>query len=133
MNRILLLIALLNITLFADFKSVGIEEFEKLQAKGLPIIDIRTSEEWEDTGIIEGAYTITFFNEQEQPLLADWFFKLGHLIHDKSEPFIIYCAHSSRSQTLGEGLLNMGFENVYELKDGIKNGWINKGKKIVKK
>jgi rhodanese-related sulfurtransferase len=132
MKKKLLLIALLSKVLFADFKTIGIEAFEKLQAQGLPVIDIRTAQEWKDTGIIEGAHKITFFNEQGQPLLADWFFQFGHLVKNKQEPFIIYCAHASRSKALGEGLKNMGFENVYELQDGIENGWIKKGKKTVK-
>ena len=133
MKKILLLLNIFTITLFADFKTIDIETFEKLQVQGLPVIDIRTPQEWEDTGIIKGAHTITFFNEQGQPLLINWFFQIGHLLKDKNEPFIIYCAHASRSKILGKGLIDMGFKNIYELKDGIENGWINKGKKTVKK
>ena len=133
MNKILLTIALLTVTLFAEFKTIDVTELEKLQKEGLPVIDIRTAQEWKDTGIIEGAYKITFFSEKGQPLLADWFFEVGHLIKDKKEPFIIYCAHASRTKALGEGLVSMGFENVYELKGGIENGWIKAGKKTVEK
>ena len=132
MKKILLTIAILSAGLFADFKTIGVEEFEKLKAEGLPVIDIRTAGEWKDTGIIEGSHKITFFSEQGQALLADWFFEVGHLVKDKKEPFIIYCAHASRTQSLGQGLIQMGFENVYELKDGIENGWIKAGKKTVK-
>jgi len=132
MTRILLALALLSVTLFAEFKTVDATEFEKLQKEGLVVIDIRTEQEWKDTGIIEGSHKITFFSEQGQPLLADWFFEVGHLVKDKKEPFIIYCAHASRTKALGEGLMNMGFENVYELKGGIENGWIKVGKKTVK-
>jgi len=133
MNKILLTIALLTVTLFAEFRTIDVTELEKLQKEGLPVIDIRTAQEWKDTGIIEGAYKITFFSEKGQPLLADWFFEVGHLIKDKKEPFIIYCAHASRTKALGEGLVSMGFENVYELKGGIENGWIKAGKKTVEK
>ena len=132
MKKILLTLAILSVSLFADFKTIDVAEFEKLQKEGLPVIDIRTEQEWKDTGIIEGASKITFFNDKGQPLLADWFFEVGHLLKDKKTPFIIYCAHASRSKSLGEGLVNMGFENVYELKDGIENGWIKAGKKTIK-
>jgi rhodanese-related sulfurtransferase len=132
MKKLLVIITLLNVLLFADFKTVEADELVKLQKEGLPVIDIRTAQEWKDTGIIEGAKKITFFSEQGQPLLADWFFEVGHLIKDKKTPFIIYCAHASRTQALGEGLLQMGFENVYQLKGGIENGWIKFGKKTVK-
>jgi len=132
MTKILTTLAILTLSLFADFKTIDSAEVEKLQKEGLPVIDIRTEQEWKDTGIIEGAHKITFFSEKGQPLLADWFFEVGHLLKDKKTPFIIYCAHASRSKALGEGLMNMGFENVYELKDGIENGWIKAGKKTVK-
>jgi len=132
MKKILLIVTILMVNLLADFKSIEVKEFEKLKADGVPIIDIRTKQEWKDTGIIEGSHKITFFSEQGQPLLADWFFEVGHLIKDKKAPLIIYCAHANRSKSLGEGLIQMGFENVYELKGGIENGWIKLGKKIVK-
>jgi len=132
MKKILLTLAILSLSLFADFKTIDVAELEKLQKEGVPVIDIRTPQEWKDTGIIEGAHKITFFNERGQPLIADWFFEVGHLVKDKKEPLIIYCAHASRTQSLGEGLVSMGFENVYQLKGGIENGWIKAGKKTVK-
>ena len=132
MKKIILTLAILSVSLFAEFKTIDVPEFEKLQKDGLVVIDIRTAPEWKETGIIEGAKKITFFSEKGQPLLADWFFEVGHLIKDKKTPFIIYCAHASRSKALGEGLDSMGFEHVYELKGGIENGWIKAGKKTVK-
>jgi len=133
MIKILLTVLILSVTLFANFKTIDVAEFEKLQKKGVPVIDIRTEGEWRATGIIEGSHKITFFNEQGQPLLSDWFFEVGHLVKDKKEPIILYCAHANRSKVLAEGLVSMGFETVYELKGGIENGWIKAGKKTVEK
>ena len=132
MKKILLTLAILSMSLFADFKTIDVAEFEKLQKDGTPVIDIRTPQEWNATGIIEGAHKITFFNEKGQPLIADWFFEVGHLVKDKKEPILLYCAHANRSKALAEGLISMGFENIYELKGGIENGWIKAGKKTVK-
>jgi len=133
MKKIILATLLLSMSLFAELKTIEVKEFKKLQKEGLPVIDIRTEGEWNTTGIIEGANKITFFSEKGEPLLADWFFEVGHLVKDKKTPFIIYCAHASRTQALGEGLTQMGFENVYQLKGGIENGWIKAGEKTVKK
>jgi len=132
MKKLLLLTILLNVTLFASFKTVDATEFAKLQAKGYPVIDIRTPEEWKQTGIIKGAHKMMFFTPNGQPDLADWFFKLGHLVKTKKEPILLYCAHANRSKSLAEGLSQMGFEHVYELKGGIENGWMKAGKKTVK-
>jgi rhodanese-related sulfurtransferase len=132
MKNIFLVLVMLSVSVFAEFKTLNLSEFEKMKAKGVPVIDIRTPMEWKTTGIIDGAHKVTFFNERGEPLLADWFFEVGHLIKDKKEPIILYCAHANRSKSLGKGMSQMGFENVYELEGGIENGWIKKGKKTVK-
>ena len=132
MKKFLLIAGLLTATLFAEFKTIDAAELEKLQAKGTPVIDIRTPGEWTQTGIIKDAHKMMFFSPEGQPDLAGWFFEIGHLVKNKKEPLIIYCAHANRTKSLAEGLTQMGFENVYELKGGIENGWIKKGKKTVK-
>jgi len=132
MKKIVWLLGALSISLMAGFKSIGVAELEKLQAKGVPVIDIRTPGEWKQTGIIKGAHKMMFFTPKGEAAIAEWFFDLGHLIKDKSQPFIIYCAHASRTKSLGKGLEKMGYTEVYELEGGIENGWIKAGKKTVK-
>jgi len=132
MKTIVWIAALMSVSLFAEFKTVDADEFVKLQTKGYPVIDIRTPDEWKQTGIIKGAHKMMFFTPTGEPDLAGWFFKLGHLVKDKKQPILIYCAHANRTKALGEGLDQMGFKNVYELKGGIENGWIKFGKKTVK-
>jgi len=101
------------VSLFAEFKTVDADTFAKLQAKGYPVIDIRTPMEWKQTGIIKGAHKMMFFMPNGQPDLANWFFELGHLVKSRKDPILIYCAH-------------------YELEGGIENGWIKLGRKTVK-
>ena len=132
MKKLAIVLLLMSATLFAGFKTINTATFEKMQAKGVPVIDIRTPMEWKETGIIKGAHKMMFFTPNGEADLAEWFYNLGRLIKDKKEPFIIYCAHANRTKVLGEGLAQMGFKNVYELKDGIENGWIKLGKKTVK-
>ena len=132
MKKILLILGVLSVSLWADLKTVGADEFLKLQTQGAPVIDIRTPGEWKQTGIIKGAHKMMFFSPNGQPDLAGWFFELGQLVKDKKSPILIYCAHANRTQSLGQGLTQMGFENVYELKGGIENGWLKSGKKTVK-
>jgi len=132
MKKLLLISALLSTALFAEFKTIGVEELEKMQAKGVPVIDIRTPGEWKQTGIIKGAHKMMFFTPKGKADLANWFFDLGHLVKDRKESFIIYCAHANRTKALGQGLEQMGFKHVYELQGGIENGWIKAGKPTVK-
>jgi len=132
MKKLLLLTALLTTTIFAEFKSITPAELEKMQSQGVPVIDIRTPMEWKQTGIIKGAHKMMFFTPNGQPDLANWFYDLGRMIKDRNQPFIIYCAHANRTKALGQGLEQMGFTHVYELKGGIENGWIKAGKPTVK-
>ena len=133
MKKIILIIALLVSSILAEFKGITPKELLSMQAKGIPVIDIRTKQEWKDRGIIKGAKLMTFFNKRGEPLIAEFMFKLGSLVKSKDKPFIIYCAHANRSKTLGKWLSGtMGFKHVYELKGGIEYGWINKGKKVEK-
>lgn len=132
MKKIVLIMSLLSISLFAEYKSIEMAEVQKMQKEGVPVIDIRTEMEWKDFGVIEGATLETFFNERGQPLLSDFFYTLGTLVKDKSQPFILYCAHANRTEVLAEGLVQMGFEKVYDLKGGIEDGWIKKGGAVQK-
>ena len=49
---------------FADSQKVSTGHLKNLISEGVPLIDIRTPGEWSETGIIEGSYQITFFNEK---------------------------------------------------------------------
>jgi len=132
MKKIVLVLGLLSVSLFAEFKTISAEELLVLQKRGVPVIDIRTPGEWRQTGIIKGAHKMMFFTPRGEADLTNWFFELGHLVKNRKEPFIIYCAHANRTKSLGKGLEKMGFTQVYELQGGIENGWIKAGKKTVK-
>ena len=117
----------------ADFSAIDNVTLEKMQRKGTPIIDIRTPQEWKETGIIKGSHKMMFFSERGEPDIANFMFNLGRLMKDKTKPVILYCAHANRSKDVGEWMSkNLGFKNVYELKGGIENGWIKAKKKVVK-
>ena len=132
MKKILLGLAALTLAASAQFSAIDNDTLVKMQSEGVPVIDIRTPGEWKNTGIIKGAHKMMFFDEKGGADVANWFFELGHLIKDKKQPFIIYCAHANRTKSLGRGLDQMGFEHVYELKDGIENGWLKAGKPVEK-
>jgi len=125
--------AALSISAMAKFTTIDNATLEKMEAQGIPVIDIRTPGEWKTTGIIKGAHKMMFFDEKGRPDMGNWFFELGHLVKDKEQPFVIYCAHANRSKTLGEYLdKQLGFQKVFELKGGIEHGWIPAGKATVK-
>ena len=96
MKKTILIIALLVSSILAEFKGITPKELLSMQAKGIPVIDIRTKQEWKDRGIIKGAKLITFFNEKGEPLIPEFMFKLGNLIKNLSSTEY----HSHRSQRM---------------------------------
>jgi rhodanese-related sulfurtransferase len=127
----LLIVLLLSYTLFAKFSSITAEQLITMQKQGVPVIDIRTPQEWKARGIIPNAHPIMFFTPKGSADVPNFMFSLGSLIKTKDKPFIIYCAHANRTKRLGKWLDSLGFKRVYELQGGIENGWIKKGFKTV--
>lgn len=117
---------------FGPFKSLSTEEFLEKKEEGYAIIDIRRADEWEEFGTIEGSHKITFFDAVGRYNLDKFLEVFTKVVKDKEQPFILVCAHASRSKSLGELMgLNLKYKNVYELDGGINWGWLDKGFKTV--
>ena len=103
-------------------------EFIELQKDGYIVIDIRREEEWIETGIIEGAETITAFTESGQ-LHKDFQEKFFSLAKGPETPILLYCRTGNRTEMLGNALIDqVGLKNVYHLTDGIIE-WKKSGNK----
>lgn len=103
-------------------------EFIELQKDGYIVIDIRREEEWIETGIIEGAQTITAFTESGQ-LHKDFQEKFFSLAKGPETPILLYCRTGNRTEMLGNALIDqVGLKNVYHLTDGIVE-WKKSGNK----
>jgi rhodanese-related sulfurtransferase len=128
-----LLIALLtSLSLAATLGSVNVKQLKTLQEEGVPVIDIRTPQEWKQTGIIKGAHQMMFFDAQGKDHAQEWMSNLAKITKDKSRPLIIYCAHANRTKAVGNWLVDkLGYTHVYELKGGIEYGWRDKGESTV--
>ena len=103
-------------------------EFIELQNDGYIVIDIRREEEWIETGVIEGAETITAFTESGQ-LHKDFQEKFFSLAKGPETPILLYCRTGNRTEMLGNALIDqVGLKNVYHLTDGIVE-WKKSGNK----
>jgi len=137
MRKILLTtIFLIGGMLYAKFSGIDAEQLIKMQKNGVPVIDIRTPQEWAERGVIDKAHLIMFFDANGKAHAREFLEKLSQIVKSKDKPFIIYCAHSNRTKAVGKWLSDrVGYKNVYELTGGIEYGWRDKGKevKILKK
>ena len=96
------------------------------QKSDIIIVDIRRTEEWLETGIIEGAKTITAFTKSGQ-LHPDFQSEFMSIVTDLDTPVFLYCRTGNRTETLGNALVNqVGFSNVAHLDTGIV-GWKKDG------
>ncbi|MDC3234963.1 FKBP-type peptidyl-prolyl cis-trans isomerase [Candidatus Puniceispirillum sp.] len=100
------------------------------QAQGAVIVDIRREDEWQKTGIIEGAKTITAFTKAGH-LHQDFQQKFSSLGPSLKTPIVLYCRTGNRTNKLGNALVRqLGYSNLSHLRNGIK-GWIKDGMKRV--
>ena len=106
------------------------EELLEAQAQGAVIIDIRREDEWQKTGIIDGAKTITAFTKAGR-LHQDFQEKFSSLVPSVKTPIVLYCRTGNRTTTLGNALVSqLGYSNLSHLHNGI-TGWIKDGLKSV--
>ena len=113
---------------FAEVKNANNQEIIALMKNGVPLIDVRTYDEWQKTGVIENSKLLTFFNKNGDSNLKEWMHELRKIV-SKDEPVIILCRSGKRSGIVSNILSDkMQFSNVYNANSGII-GWINDGQK----
>ena len=106
------------------------DELIMARSKGAVILDIRREDEWEQTGIIEGAKTITAFTKAGH-LQQDFKRRFLSLVPSLKTPIVLYCRTGNRTTKLGNAIINhLGYSNLSHLTNGIK-GWTKNGLKTV--
>ena len=123
-------VELLDIRTPPSLGQASVDAFQSAQTKGAIIIDIRREEEWRETGILEGAHTITAFTN-EGKLHPDFQSNFFALVPLPDTPVYLYCRTGNRTTSLGNALVDqVGFSNVTHLSSGIV-GWKKAGKPVV--
>ena len=113
-----------------SLKELTTEQLLDAQKSGSVIIDIRSSNEWVETGIIAGAETVTAFSADGK-LHSDFRKKFFSLFKSMDTPIVLYCRSGNRSKRLGNVLVNQGnYTNVSHLSKGII-GWQKDGKNTI--
>ncbi len=88
-------------------------EYKKAISKGkIQLVDVRTKAEFM-AGHIKGARNIDYFHAVA---FAEGFSKLK-----KDSPIYLYCQSGNRSQKAAKKLVDMGFEQVYDLRGGFRS------------
>ncbi len=124
-------IELLSISIPVSLGQASSNDLLTAQKDGVIIIDIRREDEWQETGIISGAETVTAFKKNGS-LHPDFQQNFMSLVSSPDTPVIIYCRTGSRTTSLGKALIEkLGFSEVSHLTKGI-TGWVKDGLKTSK-
>ena len=75
---------------FADIVDVNNQQIQELSKKNIPIVDIRRSSEWEQTGVIPKSILLTFFDKNGKYNFDKWYANLRLKINE-GKPIILIC------------------------------------------
>ena len=84
---------------FAEVVDVDDQEMIKLSNDNIPIVDVRRSSEWHQTGVIPNSILLTFFDEGGNYNFDEWYEKL-QLEINVTDPIILICRSGKRSKVV---------------------------------
>ncbi len=103
-----------------------VQDAHRLSSQGeILLIDIRSVQEWEQTGIAPQAVTISMHQKGGLYQLEKQLIKL--LNGDKSRPIALICAGGVRSEKVQRYLKKQGFSQVSDVPEGMIGGWFTEG------
>jgi rhodanese-related sulfurtransferase len=95
------------------------------------LIDIRTPEEWRETGVAETAHKL----DMNDPMFLA---KLSALTGgDRAKPVALICRTANRTRTVQQALLQSGYATIINVEGGMvgnsaDKGWLKHGLPVVK-
>jgi rhodanese-related sulfurtransferase len=117
MKKIILLLTLLSVSLFAELKNQYMTK--ELLNSNIPIVDIRTPSEWKETGLLKGAIPIMFFNQQGKYNINAFLKELNAKVNTKKE-FAIICHTGSRTSMIAPWMSEKLGYKVINLQGGME-------------
>ena len=104
---------------YSNIDNAKLQEFID---QGVLLVDIRREEEWQQTGIVKGSKTITFFDRRGN--INPKFVPEFSAIAKPDQPVMLICRTGSRTQAASRAIAQqLGYKNVMNVTHGI-TGWI---------
>lgn len=116
MRKILLSVLILSVSLLASVTNE--EASQQMIESKIPIVDIRTPQEWKETGLLKGSIPIMLFDEKGNYDLKLFLDDLNKAV-DTKKPFAIICRTGSRTRILAQFLSQKLNYDVINIKSGI--------------
>jgi len=115
---------------YADIITVDTLQVQKLSKSGISIVDIRTKDEWDKTGVIPQSILLTFFDSSGNYDFKKWYADLKKTTPNYKS--IIIICRSGRRSGLVANMINQKYNSiVYDANNGM-NSWIKYDLKVIK-
>ncbi|HIO92422.1 MAG TPA: rhodanese-like domain-containing protein [Leucothrix mucor] len=111
------------------YSNIDNAQLEKMIKDGVTLVDIRRQEEWQQTGIVKGAKTITFFNRNGS--INPNFVPEFNAITKADQPVALICRTGNRTRAASQAIVQqLGYKTVYNVTHGI-TGWIAEKRPVI--
>jgi rhodanese-related sulfurtransferase len=116
----------------AELVTISSEQLQTMQQQNALVIDIRTQQEWAETGTIPESLKIQFFDKNGNYDSEQWLKQLNERRQSLNQPVILVCRSGNRSAKVGNFLTQkLGMNNIYHLENGM-NAWTKEAREIDK-
>ncbi len=116
----------------AELVTISSEQLQTLQQQNALVVDIRTEQEWAESGTIPKSLKIQFFDNNGDFDSDLWLKQLNEHRQTSNQAVILVCRSGNRSAKVGNFLTQkLGMINIYHLENGM-NAWSKEGRKIDK-
>ena len=111
------------------YKDIDIATLKEMQGANIKIIDLRRQDEWDGTGVIEGAVKLTAFDRSGN--FIDSFPEQFQDQVSTDDKIVLICWSGYRSSRIAEAISDKGYANVYNVLGGM-SAWIEGGNPVIK-
>ena len=112
------------------YSNIENAKLQELVDHGVLLVDIRRKEEWQQTGIVEGSKTITFFDKTGN--INPNFVAEFTTVAKPDQPVMLICRTGNRTQAAGQAIAQqLGYKFVMNVTRGI-TGWIAEKRPVAK-
>ena len=112
------------------YSNISNTKLQELLDQGILLVDIRRKEEWQQTGIVKGSKTITFFDKTGR--INNDFVPQFTAIAKPDQPIMLICRTGNRTQAVSTALVQqLGYKNVMNVTNGIV-GWMAEKRSVDK-
>ncbi len=116
----------------AELVTISSEQLQTLQQQNALVVDIRSEQEWAESGTIPKSLKIQFFDNNGDFDSDLWLKQLNEHRQTSNQAVILVCRSGNRSAKVGNFLTQkLGMTNIYHLENGM-NAWSKEGRKIDK-